>query len=404
MSYPAPNWPFPRADALPPYAFVTTDAAKARVKAGGADLIDLGLGNPDRATSREILDVFHAAADVGENHRYHPGRGLLALREACAAWYARRYSAAFDPATEIIITMGAKEGISHLCFAMLGPGDVTIAPDPCYPIHAGGPRMAGSEVELYTARAGLAPAEAVAQAISRVEARGKRPKLIIANYPQNPTGLVISRDEMTELTRVAQQSGAFFLHDLAYADLDFSARFAPSIFDCGVPRDEVKRFAVEVFSMSKSYSMPGWRVAYMVGSERVISALGHMKTYLDYGTFAPLQHAAAWALTNGDHIASQLRDLYRTRASALVDGLHKAGWTTVAEPSGTMFVWAELPSPWRERGSMAAVTDLIERAHVAASPGIGFGPGGEGYLRFALIEDPPRIAEACERIARWLAD
>jgi alanine-synthesizing transaminase len=404
MSYPAPNWPFPRADALPPYAFVTTDAAKARVKASGADLIDLGLGNPDRPTSREILDVFHAAADIGENHRYHPGRGLLQLREACAAWYARRYSASFDPATEIIITMGAKEGISHLCFAMLGPGDVTIAPDPCYPIHAGGPRMAGSEVELYTARAGLAPAEAVAQAISRVEARGKRPKLIIANYPQNPTGLVISREEMTELTRVAQRSGAFFLHDLAYADLDFSARFAPSIFDCGVPRDEVKRFAVEVFSMSKSYSMPGWRVAYMVGSERVISALGHMKTYLDYGTFAPLQHAAAWALRNGDHIASELRDLYRTRASALVEGLHEAGWTTVAEPSGTMFVWAELPQPWRERGSMAAVTNLIERAHVAASPGIGFGPGGEGYLRFALIEDPPRIAEACERIARWLAD
>jgi alanine-synthesizing transaminase len=401
MTYPEPAWPFPRADALPPYAFVTTDVAKARVRAAGADLIDLGLGNPDKATPREILEVFHASADIGENHRYHPGRGVPELREACAAWYERRYNVRFDAEREVIITMGAKEGMSHLCFAILGPGDVTIAPDPCYPIHAGAPRIAGSEVEFYSARAGLAPAEAVAQAIQRVEARGKRPKLVIANYPQNPTGRVISRDEMTELVRVVQRSGALFLHDMAYADLDFRSRFAPSIFDCGIDREQVKTFAVEVFSMSKSYNMPGWRVAYMVGNQRMISALAHMKTYLDYGTFAPLQYASAWALTHGDRIASDLRDLYRARATALVDGLHKAGWP-VDEPSGTMFVWAQLPPHLREKGSMAAVTDLIERAHVAAAPGVGFGAGGEGYLRFALIEDPPRIAEACDRIARWL--
>jgi alanine-synthesizing transaminase len=402
MTFPEPAWPFPRADALPPYAFVTTDAAKAKVLAAGADLIDLGLGNPDRPTPPEILEVFHRSADVGKNHRYHPGRGLLELRQACAAWYARRYSASFDPETEVLITMGAKEGMSHLCFAVLSPGDVTIAPDPCYPIHAGGPRIAGSEVEFYSARAGLAPADAVAQAIERVQARGQKPKLIIANYPQNPTGRVITREEMTDLVRVVQSSGALFLHDLAYADLDFHSRFAPSIFDCGVPRDEVKRFAVEVFSMSKSYNMPGWRVAYMVGNKRMIAALSHMKTYLDYGTFMPLQYASAWALTHGDHIASEMRDLYRTRATALVDGLHAQGWSNVAEPSGTMFVWAELPQGLRAQGSMAAVTSLIERAHVAAAPGVGFGAGGEGYLRFALIEDPPRIAEACQRIGRWL--
>ncbi len=402
MTYPEPKWPFPRADALPPYAFVTTDVAKAKVVASGADLIDLGLGNPDHATPREILDVFHASADIGKNHRYHPGRGLPELRQAFAAWYARRYSATFDPDSEIIVTMGAKEGMSHLCFAILGPGDVAIVPDPCYPIHAGAPRIAGADVEFYSARAGIAPGEAVADAIKRVEARGQKPKLVIANYPQNPTGRVVTRDEMTELVRVVQRSGALFLHDMAYADLDFRSRFSPSIFDCGVDREEVKRFAVEVFSMSKSYSMPGWRVAFMAGNRRMISALAHMKTYLDYGTFAPLQYAAAWALTNGDHIASELRDLYRGRATALVDGLHRAGWTTVAEPSGTMFVWCELPPGKREKGSMAAVTDLIERAHVAAAPGVGFGPGGEGYLRFALIEDPPRIVEACERIGRWL--
>ncbi|HET6599310.1 MAG TPA: aminotransferase class I/II-fold pyridoxal phosphate-dependent enzyme [Burkholderiaceae bacterium] len=387
---------------LPPYAFVTTDAAKAKVVAAGADLIDLGLGNPDRPTPREILEVFHASADIGKNHRYHPGRGLLELRQACSAWYTRRYSASFDPETEVIITMGAKEGMSHLCFAILGPGDVAIVPDPCYPIHAGAPRIAGAEVELYSAHASIAPAQAVAQAIQRVEARGKKPKLVIANYPQNPTGRVIGRDEMCELVRVVQRSGALFLHDLAYADLDFRARFAPSIFDCGVPQEEVQRFAVEVFSMSKSYNMPGWRVAYMVGNARMIGALAHMKTYLDYGTFMPLQYASAWALTHGDHIASEMRDLYRTRATALVDGLTQAGWPGVAEPSGTMFVWAELPLGVRERGSMAAVTDLIERAHVATAPGVGFGDGGEGYVRFALIEDPPRIADACQRIAKWL--
>lgn len=397
------DWPFPRADALPPYAFVTTDAAKAKVLATGADLIDLGLGNPDQPTAPEIVAVLHQTADIGKNHRYHPGRGLPALRQALVAWYARRYQASFDPERETIVTMGAKEGIAHLCFAILAPGDVAIAPDPCYPIHASGPRIAGAELEFYSARAGLSPADAVAQAIARVEARGQRVKLVIANYPQNPTGRVVSREELSALVRVVQRSGALLLHDLAYADLDFHARFAPSIFDCGVDRDEVKRFAVEVFSMSKSYSMPGWRVAFMVGNERVVTALAHMKTYLDYGTFAPLQHAAAWALQNGDHLASSLRELYRARATALVDGLHRAGWTTAAEPSGTMFVWAELPTGKREQGSMAAVTDLIERAHVAAAPGVGFGPGGEGYLRFALIEDPPRIAEACARIGRWLA-
>ena len=402
MTYPEPKWPFPRADALPPYAFVTTDAAKAKVLATGADLIDLGLGNPDRSTPKEIVDVLHAAADIGKNHRYHPGRGLPELRSAFAAWYQRRYSASFDPDSEIIVTMGAKEGMSHLCFAILGPGDVAIAPDPCYPIHAGAPSIAGAEVEFYSAREGLAPAQAVADAIARVEARGQKPKLVIANYPQNPTGRVITREEMGDLVRVVQRSGALFLHDMAYADLDFRSRFSPSIFDCGVDLDEVKRFAVEVFSMSKSYNMPGWRVAFMAGNKRMINALSHMKTYLDYGTFAPLQYASAWALTNGDHIASELRDLYRVRATALVDGLHKAGWTTVAEPSGTMFVWAELPPGLREKGSMAAVIDMIERVHVAASPGIGFGAGGEGYLRFALIEDPPRIAAACERIGRWL--
>jgi alanine-synthesizing transaminase len=403
MQHPEPQFAFPRIDALPAYAFVTTDAVKARVFAAGAELIDLGLGNPDRPTPRPILDVLHASADIGKNHRYHPGRGVPELRRACAGWYERRYGARFDAEREVIVTMGAKEGMSHLCLAVLGPGDVTIAPDPCYPIHAGAPRIAGSELEFYSARSGLAPAEAVASAISRVEQRGKRPKLVIANYPQNPTGRVVSREELGELTRVVQRSGALFLHDLAYADLDFQSRYAPSIFDAGFDAEVVKSFAVEVFSMSKSYNMPGWRIAYMVGNQRLIAALSHLKTYLDYGTFAPLQYASAWALEHGDDIATELRELYRSRAVALVSGLQRAGWSSVAEPSGTMFVWAELPPALRARGSMTVATQMIEQAHVATSPGIGFGAGGEGFVRFALIEETPRIEQACQRIGAWLS-
>jgi alanine-synthesizing transaminase len=398
------DWAFPRADALPPYAFFTTDAAKARVLAAGADLIDLGLGNPDRPPAPAIVEALHARADVAQSHRYHPGRGAPELRRAITAWYRRRYGATFDADAEAVVCLGAKEGISHFCFAALSPGDVVVAPDPCYPIHAAGPRIAGGEVEPFAARAALAPAEAVAAALARVAARGERTKLVIANYPQNPTGRGVSRAELGALVRVVQASGALLLHDLAYADLDFRSRFAPSIFDCGVPEDEVKEFAVEVCSMSKSYSVPGWRVGFVVGNRRMLDALSQMKSYLDYGGFAPLQHAAAWALTHGDAIASELRELYRARAGALVAGLRDAGWTDVEEPTGTMFVWAPLPLAWRERGSMAAVTALIERAHVAASPGVCFGPGGEGYVRFALIEEPPRVREACDRIGRWLTD
>jgi alanine-synthesizing transaminase len=280
---------------------------------------------------------------------------------------------------------------------------VAIAPDPAYPIHVGAPRIAGADVELYRAALDITPGDAVAEAVARVERSGRRPKLVIANYPQNPTGQIVSKEQLGALVRAVQRSGAMLLHDLAYADQDFTTRYAPSIFDCGVPVSEVKEFAVEVFSMSKSYSMAGWRIAFMAGNARMVGALAHLKTYLDYGTFMPLQHAAAWALEHGDAFAVEFRDLYQRRATALVAGLRAAGWPDVAEPSGTMFVWAKVPSVLSTQGSLDATTRLIERAHVVVAPGIGFGPGGDGHVRFALIEDPPRIAEACERIGRTLA-
>jgi alanine-synthesizing transaminase len=398
----ASDWSFPRAEALPPYAFVVTDAVKARVRAAGADIIDLGLGNPDHAPQRAIIEQLHAAVDVPGNHRYHPGRGLLKLRQAMHDWYARRYHIDFDPEREIVITMGAKEGMAHLCLAILDRGDVAVVPDPCYPIHAFAPQIAGADVVFYPATTAIPVARAVADTIKKVEASGRRVKLVIANYPQNPSGQVLTREELADLVRVVGDSGAMLLHDLAYADLDFGSRFAPSIFDCGVDPERVRSFAVEVFSMSKSYDMPGWRLGYVCGNERMVTALSHVKTYVDYGTFAPLQHAAAWALTHGDPFVEEMRNLYQTRAKALVQGLRAAGWPDVAQPRGTMFVWAKIPPAFGGRRSLAAAIALLEQAHVAVSAGIGFGPGGDEFLRFALIEDPPRIQEACDRIAKFL--
>ncbi|MCA9593364.1 MAG: aminotransferase class I/II-fold pyridoxal phosphate-dependent enzyme [Myxococcales bacterium] len=396
------HWSFPRAEALPTYAFVATDAVKNRAIAAGAQLIDLGLGNPDRPTPQVIVDQLHAAADVGKNHRYHPGRGLPALRKAIVSWYHRRHHVSFDVDREVVVTMGAKEGISHLCMAILDRGDTAVVPDPCYPIHKGAPMIAGATVAPFEVRADLEPAKAVADALARVNAAGGSTKLVIANYPQNPTGQVVTKEQLRALVEVVRDSGALLLHDLAYADLDFSSRYAPSIFDCGIDASEVRKFAVEVFSMSKSYNMPGWRIAFMVGNERMIGALAHLKTYMDYGTFMPLQHAAAWALDNGDGLVEEIRELYKGRATALVKGLSECGWGDVPEPSGTMFVWTKLPKALTGLTSVEATHRLIEEAHVAVAPGTGFGEGGEGFVRFALIEDPPRIAEACARIGKML--
>jgi alanine-synthesizing transaminase len=398
----ARHWSFPRAEALPTYAFVVTDEVKARVRAAGADIIDLGLGNPDRPTPPVIVDQLERAARIGPNHRYHPGRGLHDLREALVRWYGRRYSADFDVDREVIVTMGAKEGISHLCLAILDRGDVAIVPDPCYPIHMGAPLIAGGNVVRYPVGHGIDPAQAVAGAIERARAEGAEPKLVITCYPHNPTGQVVSREQLGQLVRVVQRSGAMLLHDNAYADLDFAARYAPSIFDCGLDASEVKSFAVEVFSMSKSYNMPGWRVAFMAGNERLVAALAHLKTYMDYGSFMPIQYASAWALDNGDGLVAEIRELYRGRALNLVNELRRAGWQGIHDPEGTMFVWAPLPPELAGQSSIEATKRLIEHAHVAVSPGTGFGPGGEGYVRFALIEDPPRVAEAATRIRDFL--
>ena len=406
----SPLWPFPRADSLPIYPFLAADEIKRRVIATGADLIDLGLGNPDQATPAEIVRELHTAADRGENHRYYPGRGSLLLRRAVSRWYERRYEARFDAEEEVLVTMGAKEGISHLCLAVLDRGDVAVVPDPCYPIHEGAPIIAGADVVRYAVRPDMPPARAVADALGRVRAGGRRAKLVIANYPHNPTGTVITREELAALVRVVRDAGALLLHDLAYADLDFTARHAPSIFDCGLDSVTVRSFAVEIFSMSKSYNMPGWRIGVMAGNARMVSALSHLKAYVDYGTFMPIQLAAAWALDHGDGLVDVIRERYQSRMQALLAGLGDCGWagpgaagSEVAPPGGTMFVWAPLPHAWRTETALEVTRRLIEEAHVAVSPGSGFGAAGEGFVRFSLIEEPERLREACVRIQNALA-
>jgi len=394
-------WTFPRAELLPTYAFVASDAVKAKVRATGADLIDLGLGNPDRPTPEVIVDQLKVAAEHGKNHRYHPGRGLLDLREAVSEWYQRRYRVTFAADHHLMVTMGAKDGMTGLCLAILGRGDHVLVPDPAYPIHVGAPLIAGAEVHTYGVEA-PDQADVIGRKLRELAADGRRVKLVILNYPHNPTGRIVSQDELRKIVEVVRESGALLLHDMAYADLDFEHRNAPSIFDCGLDPRQVETFAVEAFSMSKSYHMPGWRIAFMVGCPEMISALAHLKTYTDYGTFAPLQAAAAWALRHGDGIVDEIREMYRLRARALVQGLRRAGWSEVEEPTGTMFVWTRLPHALAHLDSFGATAYLIENAHVAVSPGSGFGPAGEGFVRFALIEDPPRIAEACERIGRAL--
>jgi alanine-synthesizing transaminase len=397
------TWSFPRAEALPTYAFLALDAVKKRVLGSGADLIDLGLGNPDKPTPKPIVDQLHASADIGKNHRYHPGRGLPALRQAMSNWYERRYHAKFDPETKVLVTMGAKEGISHLCLAILDRGDTTLYPDPCYPIHQHAPVIAGSAAVGYPVVEGLEPAKAISDALEKVKKAGGATKLVIANYPHNPTGYTITKEALKDVVLVTQKAGALLLHDAAYADLDFKARHAPSIFDCGLDQKDVEKSAVEIFSMSKSYSMPGWRIAFVVGNERMVGALSHLKTYMDYGTFIPIQTAAAWALDNGDALVDEIRAMYESRATTLCKGLAEANWGEPPVPRGSMFIWSKLPKKLAHLNSADAATWLIENAHVAVSPGTGFGPGGEGFVRFALIEDPPRVAEACQRIQKALA-
>lgn len=384
---------FPRIKRLPPYVFAQVDALKLEARRRGEDIIDLGMGNPDIPTPRHIVKKLIEAAQNPRNHRYSASRGIYKLRVAITEWYGRKYDVDLDPETEAIATIGSKDGIAHLALAVLGPGDVVLVPTPTYPIHSYCVVIAGGDLRSVPL---LDEEEDFFERLqAAVRLTWPKPKMIILNFPHNPTTTVVDLSFFEKVVDFAKEHDILILHDLAYADLTFDGYKAPSILQ--VPG--AKEVAVEFYTLSKSYSMPGWRVGFAVGNSRMIHALARLKSYFDYGMFQPIQIAAIIALRSDDSVVKGIVETYRSRRDVLVRGLKQVGWE-VKKPKATMFVWARIPEPYREMGSLEFSKLLLREAKVAVSPGIGFGEGGEGYVRFALVENEHRIRQAIRGIRR----
>ena len=381
---------------LPPYVLSRVVELKHAARRAGEDIIDLGMGNPDQPPPRELLAHLHRAIDNPRNHRYSTSRGLYKLRLAITDWYRRRHGVELDPDREAIATIGAKEGIGHLMLAILTPGDSVLVPDPTYPIHTYSVVIAGGEVVGVPIGPGQDFFCNLEQAVERVQ---PKPRFMMLCFPSNPTTHVVDLEFFRRVIGFAAAHDMMVMHDFAYADLCFDGYKAPSILQV----EGAKERAVEVFSLSKSYNMPGWRVGFVVGNRDVIAALAKIKGYLDYGIFQPIQIAAIHALNEGDELAKQVAEVYRQRRNWLCAGLNRAGWP-VEPPRATMFVWAPIPEPFRDMGSLAFSELLLREAKVAVSPGVGFGAHGEGYVRFALIENRHRINQAVRGIKRVLQD
>jgi alanine-synthesizing transaminase len=385
---------FPRIKRLPPYVFNITGELKANARKAGEDIIDFGMGNPDGATPQHIVDKMIEAARRQTTHRYSLSKGIPRLRKAICNWYQSRYNVELDAETEAIVTIGSKEGIAHLCLAMLNTGDTVLVPNPSYPIHIYGPVIAGADVlsvPIHNKEDFLAELESV---IPRMT---PRPKLLIVNFPSNPTTQCVDLPFFARLVELCREFGIWLVHDLAYADLVFDGYRAPSIME--VPG--AKEIAVEFFTLSKSYNMPGWRVGFMVGNKTLVNALARMKSYYDYGTFTPIQVASILALEGPQECVKEIVDNYRSRRDVLVQGLNKAGWE-VALPKATMFVWAKIPEPYLHLKSLEFSKKLLIEAKVAVSPGIGFGEHGDNHVRFSLIENEERSRQAIRGIRHML--
>ncbi len=378
---------FPRIKRLPPYVFAVVTDLKSKMRRAGEDIIDLGMGNPDLPTPKHIVDKLMEAARNPKNHRYSLSRGIPKLRLAICNWYKRHYGVELDPDTEAIATIGAKEGISHLVLATMGPGDVAIVPNPTYPIHMYSVIIAGADVRSISLTAGEGDfMDRVQRAMKTI---WPKPKVMIISFPHNPTTEVVDLDFFKRVVAFAKEHGILVIHDLAYADLVFDGYTAPSILQVPGAKD----VAVELYSMSKGYSMPGWRVGFVLGNRRMVAALQRIKSYLDYGMFQPIQIAATVALNGPYRVAEEAVDVYRRRRDCLVDGFARIGWE-FEKPRGTMFVWAPIPEPFRAMGSVEFAKLLLSKGKVAVSPGIGFGEHGEGFVRFALVENEHRIRQA----------
>jgi len=377
---------FPRIKRLPPYVFNIVNELKAQARARGEDIIDFGMGNPDQPTPKHIVDKLVEAAQRKDTHRYSASKGIPRLRRAITRWYAKRYNVSLDPETEAVVTIGSKEGLAHLALATIGPGDSVLVPNPAYPIHPYGFVIAGADIRHVPLIPGV---DFFAELVKAITDSWPPPKMLVLNFPGNPTTQCVELDFFERVVDIAKQHGIWVIHDLAYADLVFDGYVAPSILQ--VPG--AKEIAVESFSMSKSYNMPGWRVGFMCGNPTLMAALTRMKSYLDYGTFTPIQVAAITALEEAQDCVGEIRDMYCQRRDVLCEGLNALGWQ-VEKPRATMFVWAPIPEFYRSMGSLEFSKKLLKEAKVAVSPGIGFGQYGDDHVRFALIENPHRTRQA----------
>jgi alanine-synthesizing transaminase len=384
-----------RVGALPPYAFAVINDLKLELRRAGEDVIDLGFGNPDLPSPEPAVEKLREAVLNPRNHRYSSSRGIPNLRRAVCDLYARRFEVELDPETQALTTIGAKEGLAHLMWVLVQPGDAAVVPGPSYPIHLFAPAFAGASVETFAA-----DADDVFGALVEAFERSKpRPRVLVLSFPHNPTTATVDADFMQKVVDFAREQELVVVHDFAYADIAFDGHDPPSILAAEGAAD----VAVELYTLTKSFSMAGWRVGFVVGNSGIVQALARLKSYLDYGTFQPIQIASIVAMNEAPDYPSEICEVYRSRRNALCDGLARIGWP-VARPKGTMFVWAPIPAPYRELGSLEFAVRLAREAHVAVSPGSGFGPGGDAHLRFALVENQQRIGQAVAGLRRALPE
>lgn len=388
---------FRRILGLPPYVFTIIDSLKIEARRAGRDVIDLGFGNPDLPSPQIAVDKLAEAAYNTRNHRYSSSKGIPNLRLAVSRLYERKFGVLLDPETEVVSAIGAKEGFSHLMWVLLQPGDAAIVPSPSYPIHIWGPYFAGADTRQVSLGHRGDGADYVDNVMAEWEYGWPKPRVVALSFPHNPTTTTIELPDLQRLVDWARERDVVLVHDFAYADIAFDGWRPPSILQC----EGAKDCAVELYSMTKSYSMAGWRMAFLVGNAEVVQALAKLKSYLDYGTFQPIQIAATVTLNEAVDYPSEVNAVYERRRNALVEGLNRAGWPLPA-PKGTMFAWARIPEPYREMGSIEFAKLLVTDCDVATSPGVGFGPDGDEYVRFALIENEQRIGQAARQLRRGL--
>ena len=387
---------FPRINQLPPYVFDEIQKLKTAARKKGEDIIDFGMGNPDQSTPDEIVEKLRESVLQGSTHRYSQSKGIPRLRKSIADWYKRNFDVDLDPETEAVVTMGSKEGLGHLALATLDKGDAVLVPNPSYPIHPYGFVIAGADIRHVPIGEGV---DFFSELESAVTNSYPKPKMLVLNFPSNPSTECVELDFFEKIVKFAKNNEIWVIQDLAYADICFDSYKAPSILQV----EGAKDVAVEFYTLSKSYNMPGWRVGFCCGNKDLLAALSRIKSYFDYGLFTPIQVAAIKALDHGDQYVEEIRSMYQDRRDVLVKGLNDAGWK-VETPKATMFIWAKIPNTHSHLGSLEFSKQLLTEAKVAVSPGVGFGSYGEGYVRFSLIENEHRSRQALRSIKKFLSN